>query len=100
MLCFRKFLVAIKFADKKLGVLSKFDVESFLSHSAEKFRRGTRNPSVLCFRKFQVAKVFMDKMGGESQLSVGNFCVTVPTKVVGEPLILSLASGPKNIYAS
>ena len=64
MLCFRKFLVAKKFEDKKLGVVSKFYVESFLSQSAEKFRRGTRNPSVLCFRKFLVAKIFMDKKGG------------------------------------
>ena len=61
MLCFRKILVAKKFEDKKLGVVSKFYVESFLSQSAEKFRRGTRNPSVLCFRKILVAKIFMDK---------------------------------------
>ena len=64
MLCFRKFLVAKKFEDKKLGVVSKIYVESFLSQSAEKFRRGTRNPSVLCFRKFLVAKFFTDKKGG------------------------------------
>ena len=50
-----------KFEDKKLGVVSKFYVESFLPQSAEKFRRGTRNPSVLCFRKILVAKIFMDK---------------------------------------
>ena len=100
MLCFRKFLDAKKFENKKLGVVSKFYVESFLSHSAEKFRRRTRNPSVLCFRKFLVAKIFMDKKGGVSQLSVGNFCLTVPTKFVGKPFSLSLASGTKVIYAS
>ena len=61
MLCFRKILVAKKFEDKKLGVVSKFYVESFLPQSAEKFRRGTRNPSVLCFRNFLVAKKVMDK---------------------------------------
>ena len=33
---------------------------NFLSHSAEKLRRGG-NPSVLCFRKFPVKKKFMDK---------------------------------------
>ena len=35
-----KFLVAKKFMDKKGGV-PRFSVETFLSHSAEKFRRGT-----------------------------------------------------------
>ena len=40
MLCFRKLLVAKKFEDKKLGVVSNFYVESFLSQNAEKFRRG------------------------------------------------------------
>ena len=63
MLCFTNFLVAKKFEDKKLGVVSKFYVESFLSQRAEKFRRGTRNPSVLCFRKFLLAKIFMDNKG-------------------------------------
>ena len=38
VLCFRKFPVAKKFMDKKRGV-SRFSVEKFLSHGAEKFRR-------------------------------------------------------------
>ena len=38
MLCFRKFLVANKFMDKKKGV-SIFSVENFSSNSAEEFRR-------------------------------------------------------------
>ena len=100
MLCFTNFLVAKKFEDKKLGVVSKVYVENFLSQSAEKIRRGTRNTSVLCFRKFLVAKVFMDKKGGVSHISVGNFCLTVPKKVLGEPFSLSLASGIEFIYAS
>ena len=37
VLCFRKFPVAKKFVDKKGGV-SRFCVDSFLSHSAEKSR--------------------------------------------------------------
>ena len=41
MLCFRKFLVAKKFMDKREGEVSNFSVENFLSQSAEKFRRGT-----------------------------------------------------------
>ena len=39
MLCFRKFLVAKKFMDKREGGVSRFSVENFLSHSAENFRR-------------------------------------------------------------
>ena len=39
MLCFKKFLAAKKFMDKKGGV-SRYSVEKFLSHSAEKSRRG------------------------------------------------------------
>ena len=39
MLCFRKFLVAKNFMDQKGGGVSKFSVEKFLSHKAEKFRR-------------------------------------------------------------
>ena len=50
MLCFRKFLAAKKIMGKRGD--SRFSVENFLSHSAEKFRRGTR----LLFRKFRVSK--------------------------------------------
>ena len=41
VLCFGKFPAANKFMDKKGGGVSRFSVENFLSHSAEKFRRGT-----------------------------------------------------------
>ena len=55
-----------------------------------------------CFRKPLVAKKFVEKKGGGGllKLSVGNFCLTVPKKFVGEPFSLSLASGTKIIYAS
>ena len=40
--CFRKFLVAKKFVEKKVGGgLSKLSVEEILSHSTETFPRGT-----------------------------------------------------------
>ena len=46
MLCFRKVPLAKKFMDKSgeggKGGVSRLSVESFLSHSAENFRRGTR----------------------------------------------------------
>ena len=40
--------------------VSRFFVQKFLSHSAEKLRRGT----LLCFRKFLVSKNVRDKRGG------------------------------------
>ena len=66
--------------------VSRFSVEKILSHSAEKFRRGT----LLCFRKFLIPKNVRDKRGGGyhdflSQL----FCLTVPKNFVGEPLLAS-----------
>ena len=45
MLCFGKFTVAKAFMDKGEGV-SRFFVESFLSHFVENFRRGTFSVSI------------------------------------------------------
>ena len=42
-----------KIMDKRGGGVSRFSVENFLSHSAEKFHRGTL---LCCFRKFLVGK--------------------------------------------
>ena len=39
MLCFRKFAVAKKFMDKREGEVSRFSVDLFWSHNAEKVRR-------------------------------------------------------------
>ena len=41
VLCFRNFLVAKKFMDERVGEVSKFSVEFFSSHSAEKGRGGS-----------------------------------------------------------
>ena len=41
-------------------VVSRFSVENFLSHTSEKFRRGTRH----CFTKFPVSKNYRDKRAG------------------------------------
>ena len=48
--------------------IAQFFVKNFLSHTAEKIRRGT----LRCFRKFLVSKNFIHKKG-ISRLSVGNF---------------------------
>ena len=56
--------------------------QKFLSHSTEKFRRGT----LLCFRKFLVAKNVRDKRGGGYHDFLSKlFCLTVPKNFVGEP---------------
>ena len=49
MLCFRIFPVAKKFRSKTGGGVSRFSIESFLSHSAGIFRRGTLS----CFTNFE-----------------------------------------------
>ena len=41
VLCFRNFPVAKKDMDKREGDESRSSLEDFLSHSAEKYRRGT-----------------------------------------------------------
>ena len=41
VLCSRKFLLAKMFMDKKEGEVSRFSFGFFLSHNAEKCRRGT-----------------------------------------------------------
>ena len=62
------------------GVVSRFSVENFLSHSAEKFRRGTLQcvtnfgyRNILCFR--ELCHDFVSKF----------FCLTVSKNFVEEP---------------
>ena len=67
------FGVSEKFGYRKIlcireGGVSSFFVESFLSHSIEKFRWGT----LRCFRKFRVSQKFMHQKG-ISLNSVENF---------------------------
>ena len=70
--------------------VSRFSVEIFLSHSAEKFCRWTS----LCFRKSLVSKNVRDKRGGgyhnfPSKL----FCLTVLNHFVKEAFCVSQISG-------
>ena len=85
---FQKFRVS-KNSMAKRGV-SRFFVKNFLSHSAEKFRRGNH----LCFRKVWVSKkfIFIPKMG-ISRFSIENFCLTVPKIFVGASFSASLIPG-------
>ena len=67
MLCFRKFLVAKKTMDKREGEVSRFPSKNFLSHIAEKIRRGTFRVSLIRVSKnFMLQRVI-------SRFSVENF---------------------------
>ena len=97
MLCFRKFLVAKKFMNKRWGV-SRFSVENLLSHGAEKLGRG--NP--LVFHSFRVSKKFIDKRGGREYQDFPSktYCLTVPKYLVGEPVcaVFQKISGSEKVY--
>ena len=67
MLCFRKFLVAKKFMDKKKGEESRFRLKFFLSQCR---KRPYVNP--LIFHQFRVSKKLMIQ-SVMSRFSVGNF---------------------------
>ena len=60
--------------------MSRFSVEIFMSHSAEKFRKGI----LLFFRKFLVSESFMGEKRGCHVLPSKIFGLTVPKNFVGE----------------
>ena len=79
--------------DKRGGGVSSFPVENFLSHRAEKFRRGT----LLCFTNFGYRKS-LDKRGeGVSRFSVEIFCLTVPKISAGESFTVAIISGIEKV---
>ena len=95
MLCFRKFPVAKKFMDRREGKKSRSSLEDFLSHSAEKIRRGTLQVVtgfgyryLLCLR--ELCHDFQSNI----------FCVTVPKHFVEEPVkaVFQKTSGSKQVY--
>ena len=72
--------------------VSRFSVEKFLSHSAEKIRGRT----LRYFRKFRVSKNFMHKRGlrGVLRFSFGNFFVSQYRKTSqGNPSVIQKISG-------
>ena len=93
LLFLRKLLVSKSFMDER-GV-SRFSVENFWSHSAEKVRGHPFNASEnLGYRKF-----FMHNTGYHVFPSK-IFGITVPKHFVGELFSVSLISGIENFYAS
>ena len=66
--------------------VSKFSVESLLSHSAGKIRRGT----LLRFRKIRVRKIVRDKRGsGKNNFPSKWFCSKLPNQFVEEHFCVS-----------
>ena len=101
MLCFRKFLVAEKFMDKREGEVSRFTSKFFLSHSAEKFVEEPLGLSLIS----GIEKVWMRGWGGGGVSRFSDFpskisCLTVPKNFVGQPFRVCLISGIENFYAS
>ena len=76
-------------------VMSRFSVENFLSHSAEKFRWGT----LQCVTNFWYRKILCFRELCHDSLSK-IFCLTVPKNFVKDPFSMSLISGIERFYAS
>ena len=95
MLCFRKFLVAKKFMDKREGGggVSIFSVENFLSHSAENFCEGI----LYCCINFGYRKN-LDERGDYQDFLSKIFRVTVPKISVGESFIVASISGTEKVW--
>ena len=72
--------------------ISLNSVEIFLSHCAEKFRKGV----LLFLRKFLVSKSFMDEKG-VSRFSVENFWSHSAEKFIGHPFNVSENLGYRKI---
>ena len=85
MLCFRKTLAAKKFMAKRKGEVSRVSIESFLSHSAGKNRKGT----LLGFERILVSKSFKQRRGEASRFCLNVFFSQDRKKNVGEPFCAS-----------
>ena len=69
---------------------------TFLSHSAEKFRRGF----LLCFTEFLVSKKLLEKRWEYPEFPSKFFCLTLPGIFVGQPISVSLFLGNDEFFAS
>ena len=75
--------------------VSRFSVKNFLSHSAEKFRKGI----LLFLRKFLLSKSFMDEKAGYHVFPSKIFGLTVPKNFVGIPSMFQKIWGIEKFYA-
>ena len=87
--------------DKRGGGVSRFPVEIFLFHSAEKCRSGTSQSFIdFGYRKSLDESVWGGGGGGSVKIFRRNFLVSVPKTFVVQPFRVSLISGIEKIYAS
>ena len=77
------------------GGISRFSVEIFMSHSAEKFRKGI----LLFLRKFVVSKSFIGQKRGYHVFPSKILGLTVPKNFVGIPSMFRKIWGIEKFYA-
>ena len=82
-----------KSLDKRGGV-SRFSVKIFLSHSAEKFRRGI----LYCCINFGYRKSSEKRRGEYQDIPSKIFCLTVPKISTGESFTVALISGVQKVW--
>ena len=93
------FTVALISVSKKVWIrrvgVSRYSVENFLSHSAEKFRRGI----LYCCSIFGYRES-LDRTGRwkYQDFPSKKFCLTVSKSHVGESFIVALISGSEKVY--
>ena len=81
--------------DKKGKGVSRYSVENFLCHSAEKFRKRI----LYCCIKFVQRKSLWTRRGREYQdIPWKIFCVTVPKNSVGESFAFALKSCIEKVW--
>ena len=90
---FQYFRVPRKFGEERERGVSRFSAESFLSHSAENFLRG----SLYCCNTFRYRKN-LDRRGEYQDFPWKMFCLTVPEKFVVEPFSVSIISSTEKVW--
>ena len=95
MLCFRKFLVAKKFLDKREGEVSRFPSKFFCLRVPRNAVGETFSLSLIS----GIKKVWMRGWGGCQDFLSKIFCLTVPENFVGQPFRVSLILGIEKFYA-
>ena len=92
----QSFSVAIISGIEKVWIrrgASRFSVENFLSHSAEKFCRAILH----CCNNFGYRKN-LDERGEYQDFPWKSFCLTVPKRFVGQFLTVAIISGIEKVW--
>ena len=94
MLCFRKFLVAKKFMDKREGEISRFPSKILCLTVPKNFVGEPFSVSLISGTE----KVWMRGWGEYQDFLSKIFCLTVPKNFVGEPFSVSLILGTGKVW--